>query len=130
MSERAIRSKLSLCALPDKPMSHVPGKVTLRYRYAADLSRARSNLVGAAATSSPGIVNKGIDFVVVERRIPVLMIKAKWGDQDDVDRGLRYLKAKFPGVPAWQLSAVGRKDYVTPEGISVSPALPFLSQLI
>jgi hypothetical protein len=70
-----------------------------------------------------------VDFVVIERRIPTLMIETKWGDQE-VDRGLRYLKAKFPAVPAWQLSAVGRKDYVTPEGIRVSPALPLLSQLI
>jgi predicted AAA+ superfamily ATPase len=70
-----------------------------------------------------------VDFLVVERRNPILMIEAKWGDQD-VDRGLRYLKGKFPSVHAWQLSAVGRKDYVTPDGIRVSPALPFLAQLI
>jgi hypothetical protein len=70
-----------------------------------------------------------VDFVIVERRIPTLMIEAKWSDEAP-DRGLRYLKAKFPEVPAWQLSAVGRKDYVTPEGIRVSPALPFLLQLI
>ena len=70
-----------------------------------------------------------VDFLVVERRNPILMIEAKWGDQD-VDRGLRYLKGKFPSVHAWQLSAVGRRDYVTPDGIRVSPALPFLAQLI
>lgn len=70
-----------------------------------------------------------VDFLVVERRNPILMIEAKWGDQD-VDRGLHYLKGKFPSVDAWQLSAVGRKDYVTPDGIRVSPALPFLAQLI
>ena len=69
-----------------------------------------------------------VDFVVVERRQPILMVEAKWGDQD-VDRGLRYLKGKFPAAPAWQLSAVGRKDYVTPDGIRVSPALTLLAQL-
>jgi len=69
-----------------------------------------------------------VDFVVVERRQPVLMVEAKWGDQE-VDRGLRYLKAKFPSVPAWQVSAVGRKDYLTPEGIRVSPALALISIL-
>ena len=70
-----------------------------------------------------------VDFVVVERRQPILMVEAKWGDQD-VDRGLRYLKGKFSAVPAWQLSAVGRKDYVTPDGIRVSPALTLLTTLI
>ncbi|MBI3447534.1 MAG: ATP-binding protein [Acidobacteria bacterium] len=70
-----------------------------------------------------------VDFVVVEGRRPVLIIEAKWGDQD-VDRGVRYLKAKFPAVNAWQLSAVGRKDYVTPDGIRVAPALDFLSGLV
>jgi len=70
-----------------------------------------------------------VDFVVVERRLPTLMIEVKWDDQE-VERGLRYLKAKFPSVPAWQLTAVGRKDFATPEGIRVSQAIPFLSQLI
>jgi hypothetical protein len=70
-----------------------------------------------------------VDFLIVERQVPLQMIEAKWGDQD-VDRGLRYLKAKFPPVPAWQVSAVGRKDHVTPEGIRVSPAVPFLATLI
>ncbi len=70
-----------------------------------------------------------VDFVVVERRAPVMMVEAKWGDQN-VDGGLRYLKAKFPRAPAWQVSAVGRKDFVTPEGIRVAPAPALLSQLV
>jgi hypothetical protein len=70
-----------------------------------------------------------VDFVVVEKGSPILLVEAKWGDQD-VDRGLRYLRARFPRVPAWQISAVGRKDHVTPDGIRVSPAVPFLSRLI
>jgi hypothetical protein len=70
-----------------------------------------------------------VDFVVAERRQPILLVEAKWGDQE-IDRGLRYLKGKFPSVPAWQLSAVGRKDYVTRDGIRVSPALSLLTQLV
>jgi hypothetical protein len=31
---------------------------------------------------------------------------------------------------AWQLSAVGRKDYVTPDDIRVAPALTLLAQLV
>lgn len=30
-----------------------------------------------------------VDFVVLERRTPILFVEAKWGD-DAVDRGLRY----------------------------------------
>jgi len=37
-----------------------------------------------------------VDFVLTENRAPVLLIEAKSGDRD-VDRGLRYLKARFSG---------------------------------
>ena len=70
-----------------------------------------------------------VDFVVVERRAPVLLVECKWGDSP-VDRGLRYLKARFPAAAAWQLAATGRKDYETPEGIRVAPALALLSSLV
>jgi hypothetical protein len=46
-----------------------------------------------------------------------------------VDRGLRYLKAKFPDVEAWQVSATGAKDFVSPDGIRVAPALTLLREL-
>jgi predicted AAA+ superfamily ATPase len=70
-----------------------------------------------------------VDLVVVDRRAPRLMVECKWGDAD-VDRGLRYLKARFPSCPAWQISATGKKDYVTPDGIRVAPALALLSTLV
>jgi hypothetical protein len=70
-----------------------------------------------------------VDFVVTENRKPSLFVEAKWSDTD-VDRGLRYLKVRFPKTEAWQISATGKKDYVTPEGIRVAPALVFLSKLI
>ena len=66
-----------------------------------------------------------VDFVVVERRAPRLMVECKWADAE-VDRSLRYLKARFPTCEAWQVSAVGTKDYVTPDGIRVAPALELL----
>jgi predicted AAA+ superfamily ATPase len=69
-----------------------------------------------------------VDFVVVERRAPVLMVEAKWADED-LDRGLAYLHARFPGCEAWQISATGVRDYVTPEGIRVAPALELLQGL-
>jgi predicted AAA+ superfamily ATPase len=70
-----------------------------------------------------------VDFVVVERKVPLLLVECKWDDAPP-DRGLRYLKARFPDAPAWQLSAVGTKDYQTPEGIRVAPALRLLGSLI
>ena len=70
-----------------------------------------------------------VDFVVVEGRRPQLLVECKWGDST-VDRGLRYLKVRFPDAEAWQVSATGSKDYLTPDGIRVSPALALLDRLI
>jgi predicted AAA+ superfamily ATPase len=69
-----------------------------------------------------------VDFVVVERRLPLLIVECKWGDAE-VDRSLRYLKARFAGADAWQVSMTGTRDYVTPEGIRVAPALALLRDL-
>jgi predicted AAA+ superfamily ATPase len=70
-----------------------------------------------------------VDFVVTDRRKPTLMIECKLGDAP-VDRALYYLKAKFPSCDAWQLSLTGQKDYATPEGIRVAPALRLLETLV
>jgi predicted AAA+ superfamily ATPase len=69
------------------------------------------------------------DFVLVEaQRKPIAFVEAKLGD-DEPARGLRYLKARFPDVPAWQISAHGRRDHVTSEGIRMAPAPVLLRQL-
>lgn len=70
-----------------------------------------------------------VDFVVVEGNKPILMVEAKLSDTNP-DRSLRYLAAKFPGVPAIQITAENAKDFVTPEGVAVRPALKFLRTLI
>jgi uncharacterized protein len=44
------------------------------------------------------------------------------------DRGLRYLRARFPNCEAWQISATGVRDHLTPEGIRVAPAQGFLQR--
>ena len=67
--------------------------------------------------------------MVVEARRPRLLVECKWADTE-ADPSLRYLKAKFPAAEAWQVSATGSKDYVTPEGIRVGPALALLGKLI
>lgn len=70
-----------------------------------------------------------VDFVVVEGRRPVLLVECKWSD-GEIDRGLRYLKARFPGARAWQVSAVGSKDYQSPDGVRVAPAVALLGTLV
>jgi predicted AAA+ superfamily ATPase len=70
-----------------------------------------------------------VDFVVSEGRRPTLLVECKWGDTD-LDRSLRYLKQRFPEADAWQVSAIGRRDYRTPEGIRVAPALALLRTLV
>lgn len=70
-----------------------------------------------------------VDFVVVEGRKPVLLVEAKWADAD-TDRSLRYLRQRFPSAEAWQLSATGRRDHLTPEGIRVAPAVRLLERLV
>lgn len=70
-----------------------------------------------------------VDFVVVERRQPVMFVECKWADAE-VDRALHYLKARFPKCPAWQISAIGKKDYITTDDVRVMPAMRFLSTLV
>jgi predicted AAA+ superfamily ATPase len=75
------------------------------------------------------VEGREVDFVVTEDRRPILFVECKWTD-GEIDPSLRYLKARFPEVEAWQVSAAGRKDHASPEGIRVSPALPFLRGLV
>ncbi len=67
--------------------------------------------------------------VVVEKRTPVLFVEAKWADAE-IDRVLRYLKERFPAAGAWQVSMTGNKDYTSPDGIRVAPAMALLTGLV
>ncbi|MBN1594671.1 ATP-binding protein [candidate division FCPU426 bacterium] len=70
-----------------------------------------------------------VDFVVMEDGKPVLFVECKWSD-DGISRPLRYLNARFPYVPAWQIHAAGKKDYQAPEKIRVAPAQVLLRTLV
>jgi uncharacterized protein len=70
-----------------------------------------------------------VDFVVCDGRRPVRLVECKLGD-DVVDKNLRYLQARFPEAEAWQVSLQGTKDFVTPEGIRVAPAVKLLQELV
>jgi predicted AAA+ superfamily ATPase len=75
------------------------------------------------------IDGREVDFVLVDAGRPVGFVECKWDDAE-VAPALRYLHQRFPDVPAWQVSAVGRKDFETPDGIRVAPARVLLSQLV
>ena len=70
-----------------------------------------------------------VDFVVTEDRQPILFVECKLADRD-IDRGLRYLKARFPAAKAVQIALSGQRDFVTPNHIRVMPAASFLRSLI
>lgn len=70
-----------------------------------------------------------VDFVVTDMRNPVLLVECKWGDSP-VHSALRYMKIRFPEARAWQISATGKKDYLTPDGIRVAPAVRFFKTLV
>jgi predicted AAA+ superfamily ATPase len=70
-----------------------------------------------------------VDFVVTDKGKPILFVEAKVSDAE-VDRGLRYLAQRFPGVPAYQVSAQGRRDHTSDAGVRVCPALTFLKTLV
>jgi predicted AAA+ superfamily ATPase len=70
-----------------------------------------------------------VDFVVVEGRKPIRLIECKLGDSL-ISQGLKYMKLRFPDCEAFQISAAGKKNYRSPEGIRVCNALPFLNTLV
>ena len=75
------------------------------------------------------IDGREVDFVVTEDKKPIIFVEVKWAD-DEVGKGLKYLKTRYPAVESWQIHAAGSKDYKTPEGIRVAPAVIFLNELI
>jgi predicted AAA+ superfamily ATPase len=70
-----------------------------------------------------------VDFVVLENRRPIRLVECKWSDAP-IGKGLLYLHARFPACDAWQISAVGTKDYITPDGVRVTNAVTFLRDLV
>jgi predicted AAA+ superfamily ATPase len=76
------------------------------------------------------IDRREVDFVLVQRGgSPIAFVECKLGDEP-IAPGLRYLAARFPGVTAWQISAFGQRDYVSPEGVRAAPAVRLLKDLV
>jgi len=70
-----------------------------------------------------------VDFVIVENGKPIMAVECKY-DDDSLHRGLTYFKERFPTCSCWQISAIGTKDYVSANGVRVSPAVKFLTDLV
>jgi predicted AAA+ superfamily ATPase len=75
------------------------------------------------------IDGREVAFVLVHEAQPIGFVECKLGDAE-VSPSLRYLRQRFPKVPAWQLSAEGSKDFETADGIRVAPGGVLLSQLV
>jgi uncharacterized protein len=75
------------------------------------------------------IDGREVDFVITKNKKPIKIIECKWND-DDISLSLQYLKSKFPDVEAWQISALGKKDYLSKQGIRICPATQFLQLLV
>lgn len=70
-----------------------------------------------------------VDFIVLEDDMPQIAIECKW-DDDEIGKGLRLFKKNFPACTAFQISAVGKKNYVSSQDITVCPAVIFLRDFI
>jgi hypothetical protein len=70
-----------------------------------------------------------VDFILVSKKVPISLIECKWSD-GEISQSLKYLKKHFPECAAWQISAIGKKDYINDHGIRVCPAVIFLADLI
>lgn len=70
-----------------------------------------------------------VDFVITDKRKPIMLVECKL-DDEPIQPGLLYLKAKFPAAEAWQISLRGTKEYRSKEDIIVSSAVNLLEKLI
>ena len=70
-----------------------------------------------------------VDFIDTDRMRPVMAVECKRSDPKP-SRSLRYWKKRFPDCAAWQLTATGDHDFVTPEGIRAYQAIDFLKGLV
>jgi hypothetical protein len=70
-----------------------------------------------------------VDFVVTERRKPIMMVEAKLA-AGPLSPSVRYLKRRFPQCDAFQVHLRGRDESVTAEGVHLWAAARFLPTLV
>lgn len=74
------------------------------------------------------IDGREVDFVVVDGKKPIWAVECKVSARG-ADRGIAYLKNKFPALEAWQISLEGASPAQTATGIQLVAATEFLSGL-
>lgn len=70
-----------------------------------------------------------VDFVVLEKRKPILFLEVKYG-RKDISPHLKFLKNKFPGVRAAQLTEQAGVHSFDKNNIELISALTFLNELV
>jgi predicted AAA+ superfamily ATPase len=75
------------------------------------------------------IDGREVDFVLIKDKKPFKFIECKWSDVS-ISSSLKYLKERFPACEAWQISAIGTKNYIGDLGVRVCPASVLLETLI
>ncbi len=70
-----------------------------------------------------------VDFCITKDSQPQMFVECKWGDHS-TSAHLHYLKKKFPGAEYFQVSATGKNQHISKNGIVHMPALRFLQKFI
>lgn len=70
-----------------------------------------------------------VDFVILYENKPIMFIEAKVA-KEEVSKYLKYVKLKFPDVPAYQILKKQGVNYISKDGIIVQSALKFLSNYV
>ena len=75
------------------------------------------------------VTGREVDFIVTERRRPILAVEAKLSDEP-VAAALQYFCTRHPGVPAFQVSLRGKRDATHALGIRSMPFARWAKTLV
>lgn len=70
-----------------------------------------------------------VDFVVADRKKPLLAVEVKLGDEE-IHKPLKYFLNKFPETECWQVHMHGKKNYQSHEAIRIAHVTDLLSRLV
>lgn len=82
-----------------------------------------------ALTYFRDVDGREVDFVLTERKKPILMVECKLADVQ-VSRPLLYLKERFPSCRAIQVCSSLKEDLRVTGGVEVKSAVSFLNELV
>ena len=70
-----------------------------------------------------------VDFCVTLNREPTMFVECKWSE-NSTSPHLHYLKKKFPEAEYYQVTAMGKKNFIGKKGIVHLSAVGFLQKLV